>query len=264
MIKRAARLTKSLADWCTDWFRTVKYNHLKGASFTTKRRLGHWKITTWDGVEICFATNPFLAFYEISNGYLGGKGWKIKEGMTVVDAGACCGEFTIYAAFRVGDTGRVVVLEPDPVNQEAIKRNFELSGGMPNNVTFVDAGLWTCRDTLTFGSGAGASSSLVETKATHADSTTKIDVAVLCLADLVKELGLKRLDLIKMDIEGAEIEAIEKQGAVLQKYQPRIAIASYHIRDGAKTALSLEKIMKSFGMQVETVFPLHLTTRGWF
>src|SRR4051794_37510406 len=47
----------------------------------------------------------------------------------------------------------------------------------------------------------------------------------------VLDAGGPRLDLIKMDIEGAEIEAVEGAGDVLERFRPRFSIASYHARD---------------------------------
>ena len=48
---------------------------------------------------------------------------------------------------------------------------------------------------------------------------------------LVTELGLPRVDFIKLDIEGAEREALRGAVQVLKKYRPRLMIDSYHLPD---------------------------------
>ncbi len=48
---------------------------------------------------------------------------------------------------------------------------------------------------------------------------------------MVRELGLKRIDFIKMDIEGSEREALTGAIETIRKHRPRMAISSYHLSD---------------------------------
>jgi hypothetical protein len=68
------------------------------------------------------------------------------------------------------------------------------------------------------------------------------------------------VDYIKMDIEGAEIEALEGAARMMSTLKPTFAIASYHKRDGRPTAETLEKLFNELGYRTETGFPSHLTT----
>ena len=63
-----------------------------------------------------------------------------------------------------------------------------------------------------------------------------------------------------MDIEGAELEAIEGARPILVSTRPRFAIASYHLREGRSTAARLETIFRELRYDVVTEFPSHLTT----
>jgi FkbM family methyltransferase len=58
-------------------------------------------------------------------------------------------------------------------------------------------------------------------------------VQTVPLNEWFKRSKLRRPDLIKMDIDGAEIEALEGAGEVLQQYHPRLLIQAYHQRDCA-------------------------------
>jgi len=64
---------------------------------------------------------------------------------------------------------------------------------------------------------------------------------------------LERLDFVKKDIEGVEIEALEGSLSLLSSHKPRFAIASYHLRDGRRTAETLEQMFRSAGYLAETV-----------
>jgi hypothetical protein len=53
-------------------------------------------------------------------------------------------------------------------------------------------------------------------------------VSTKSIDDLAAEERLDRVDFIKMDIEGAELEALAGARDVIQRYQPRLAISVYH------------------------------------
>ena len=63
-----------------------------------------------------------------------------------------------------------------------------------------------------------------------------------------------------MDVEGAELEAINGGEKTLRDNMVNLAVASYHIVDGKETYIELEKILSRFGYKTETSFPSHLTT----
>jgi hypothetical protein len=65
-----------------------------------------------------------------------------------------------------------------------------------------------------------------------------------------------------MDIEGAEIEALQGAQHTLSNLRPQLAIASYHRRDGGQTYTAVEKIIAKYDYAIRTFFPPHLTTCG--
>jgi len=199
--------------------------------------------------------------FEIGNdlialrGYL--HGLTLAPGSVVVDAGASgSGIATMCLSRMVGDTGRVLALEPDKKSLEMLEKNLRLNN--IKNVTTLNQGLWNREETLTFNSGMGQSSSVAFTNGESGTGTIKLNC--IDLDQLLKHLQIPKVDFIKMDIEGAEIEALEGMKNLLQAGGLGLAIASYHYRDGKQTYLALENTFRQLGYEVHTGHPIHLTT----
>jgi len=179
---------------------------------------------------------------------------KLKNGDIVVDAGAFTGDYTVFAAKKVGKEGRVIAFEPDEKNRKILEKNLKYEN--LNNVTIIPRGLWGKNTTLKFQSSEGLHSTFNSKKA---ESTIK----VVKLDDELKKLRIDKLDVLKMDIEGAEIEAIKGSIVTLKKFHPFVIIASYHEVNGKETSIFLENFLKKIGFKVISDFPNHKTTYAW-
>ncbi len=151
----------------------------------------------------------------------------VKAGDVVLDCGANIGVYTRVAL----DAGasKVVAIEPGPENVEALRRNFpkEIAGG---RVVIVPKGVWDKDDLLTLQvdpSNTAANTFVMKLK----DGKPGVQVPLLSIDKLVAELGLERVDYIKMDIEGAEQRALIGARATLARYHPRLALSAYHVPD---------------------------------
>ena len=207
--------------------------------------------------ELRSTSYPYLAMHDIE-GYMKNGEWSLEPGMVVIDAGGCLGEFSLYASQCVGETGRVIMLEPDSANVDGAARNFAANGN-PSNITVIKAGLWNAKGTIRFTTGLSAQSSIVD-ETTPASGGKIVEIPTTTLADLVTDLKLSRLDFVKMDIEGAELEAISSAKLLPAGMKPRYAIASYHLREGVPTAGRLEQMLGELGYHTATGNPRHLTT----
>lgn len=153
----------------------------------------------------------------------------VHEGDVVMDIGAHVG-FFVGTALAQG-ASKVIAVEPDPDSAECLRRNYEeeIASG---RVVLVEAGAWSSRSeiTLSLGSDPGWNSMTED-----GGSGREIVVPVLPIDDIVEDLGLSRVDFIKMDIEGAEKEALRGAVGTMEKYRPRVMIDSYqwaHDLDG--------------------------------
>lgn len=154
--------------------------------------------------------------------------YELKKGDIVVDAGAHIGVFTVLAAKRVGDNGGVIAIEPEKKNLENLRKNIEINGF--NNVTVVPTGLWNRRNRKRL---YLARSSIVHSLVHSSNKTEEIEVDAL--DNILEKLGVSKVDFIKMDIEGAEIQALAGMKRTLKTNDVNLAIAAYHIVNGNQT-----------------------------
>lgn len=114
---------------------------------------------------------------------------------------------------------KIIALEPDTKNFKKLKKNVETKELI--NTTLINKGIWDKETTLFFSNSGGRQSTLV--------AATKIEVPVTTI-DIIcaKEELTEPLTFIKMDVEGAEIEALTGGSTVIAKDKPKLFIAAYH------------------------------------
>lgn len=180
--------------------------------------------------------------------------YHLKPGDIVVDAGAFTGDYTIFAAKKVGANGKIIAFEPDKKNRERLLSNIKYE--KLNNVIVIPKGLWSEDTFLSIEKSRGLHTAMSKEK-----TGDKIEVARL--DNELKKLKIKKVDFIKMDIEGAEKEAMKGCVKTLKENKLNLAIASYHIVDGEPTSIFLEKFLKKAGYKTKSNFQKHLTTYAW-
>lgn len=145
----------------------------------------------------------------------------IGPGMRVVDVGAHIGLYSLLAAKIVGSNGSVIAVEPEPGNFDLLSLNVRTNG--LTNVRPLDVALADRVGTaaLCFGEHTGAYS-LVGGGASVTVPVTTLDV-------VAEEHLSGRIDLLKIDVEGAEM-AVLRGGEKTIHSSPKMKciVASYH------------------------------------
>lgn len=135
-----------------------------------------------------------------------------------VDAGAYDGdtirEFCDRMKAKGHDYQKIIAIEPDPKNFRKLKSFVETSK-LPD-ISLVQAAVGDQEGMMAFDDKAGRSSSL--------SPAGRRQVQVRRLDELIKE----PVTLLKMDVEGAEQEALEGSQNLLRQYRPRLIISAYH------------------------------------
>jgi len=139
---------------------------------------------------------------------------ELRPGDTFLDVGANVGYYTLIASKLVGPTGRVIAFEPDPTSFALLKRSVEANG--LSNVTLVQKALSDEPGTIKL--------FLDETnKGAHkifqyGESRRFVEVAAVRLDDYL-EGHEGRIDLIKIDTEGAEGAILKGMGKTLRRHE---------------------------------------------
>jgi FkbM family methyltransferase len=132
----------------------------------------------------------------------------LRPGMLFCDVGANIGVFTLLAARQVGPQGRVFSFEPGPENFAVLTRNVEAN--LYANVVCVQKAVAQYNGTSRlFLSRFCGSHSLVGEPAEHTGQSLDVETVRL---DSVP--GLERIDVLKVDVEGAELEVLESLGSL--------------------------------------------------
>lgn len=203
-----------------------------------------------EGFNIKFSHYPYQDSIPLC-GYL--KEFDICRGDVVVDGGAYQGVFALVASKMVGDEGKVIAFEPDSENYKKLIENIKLND--VKNIIPLNKGLWNEDSILKFNNANNEASSFI-----FDDVDTPMDVPVVSLDNELERLNIDNLDFLKLDVEGVELEVVEGSNSLLNENNVKIAIASYHIVNGQRTFVQLEKALSNRGYSTKTDFPEHLTT----
>ncbi len=147
----------------------------------------------------------------------------IKPGQTVYDVGANIGFFTILCSRLVGPQGRVYAFEPIPQNLATLRHNVTLNA--LSNVTIVEKALSSSTGTAEmFVSPWSAFHSLNVEGATkqddHGPQVGEVTVQTVTLDEFVQGEGVRAPDLVKIDVEGAELIVLGGMRETLRAVKP--------------------------------------------
>lgn len=167
---------------------------------------------------------------------------ELASGATFFDIGANVGFVTILAAKIVGPTGRVVAFEPVPGNVAAIKENLAL-----NEIDWVDV------HETAIARSSGSASLIVSSVSAFSRLSSisvptgareRIDVTVNSVDEFLMSPAEPTPDLIKIDVEGAELEVIAGMRDTLVEHHP-VVLCEVHDCNAEYAAL-----MRSLGYEV--------------
>ena len=148
---------------------------------------------------------------------------RVENGDVVLEAGLEDGMTTIKLGKLVGEEGKVYGFEADPLNWERIERNFKESG-ISDRLMLIKAGIWNERCVLPIICQGGSSS------ITNNKENATLDVQLVTIDDFCTENAIQKVNVIKMDIEKAEMRALKGAVATIQKNHPKLMISVYHTR----------------------------------
>ena len=143
----------------------------------------------------------------------------LKDGDTILDIGANHGIYSL-AFSSIGKNTKVIAVEPFNFYKKIIKDNSKINNF--NNIFFINRVVSNCKKYYNLDYSRSYVTASIIKKFKLKKRQKKI--LSITIDDLIKKLRIKKLDFIKMDIEGAEILALEGAKNTIKKFLPTIAM----------------------------------------
>jgi FkbM family methyltransferase len=146
----------------------------------------------------------------------------LKTNSTFIDVGANIGYYSVIAKQLVGRSGKVISIEPNPETYKMLELNTsQNSVGTPIQCAIsqehgevelfvpISGDIWASLNHNVFPEG---------------QATTRFKVTSWPLDDLIEEMAVDRVDLIKIDIEGGEFNVLLSAKQIISKHRPVVII----------------------------------------
>jgi FkbM family methyltransferase len=143
----------------------------------------------------------------------------IEPGATVVDVGANIGYNTLYAVYRTGPKGRVYAIEPAQDNLAVLYANL-FANSLTNVIVlpYAAGSLWELRRFFLRGDVSAVNSLFQDNF--YAPVTDTVEVLAAPLDELIAEMP----DLVKIDVEGGELDVLHGMPRILQHNALRLIV----------------------------------------
>ncbi len=145
----------------------------------------------------------------------------LKPGMVFIDAGANDGFYTLFAARKVGPSGKVVAVEPSSRERVNLRRNIERNNFENVRIVTEALGVTSGEADLRLAQDKHSGHNTLGRFAHDDVAAARPErVQVEALDNVVERLGLTKVDVLKIDVEGAEASVIAGAHTTLRNMRP--------------------------------------------
>lgn len=171
----------------------------------------------------------------------------IKPGDTVIDIGAHIGFYSRFFAGLVGQQGKVFAFEPDPENFKRLSANIK---SFPS-VKIISAAVSSVSGRLKLFRSKTLS---VDQHAYPTPGRKSVTVESAALDDFVKKENVK-INFIKMDIQGFEIQALQGMKEILATHRPKLLTEfwPWGIEQAKSPAERMIELLNTAGYSIQIV-----------
>ncbi|RKZ27280.1 hypothetical protein DRQ20_00870 [bacterium] len=155
----------------------------------------------------------------------------VRPGMTVIDVGVNKGYFTLLSAKLMGCKGKILAFEPEPSNCYWIRKSIEANKYDCIKLFELALADYEGEAMLYIGKKSGWHS-LLPTGGNVKDETIRVKVSTL--DNVLKKEKIERVNIVKIDVEGAEMEVLKGAKNLLQKSERLFIIMDLHPQKGVK------------------------------
>jgi FkbM family methyltransferase len=179
----------------------------------------------------------------------------LKKGDTFIDLGANEGYFSIIAGKLVGNKGRVIAIEPQTRLQNIIHKNIELNKLSNIEIIKMVISDKKGKEIFNLSPDTNTGSSGVLKKQSYKVSQEIIDSTTL--KELISQLKIKKIDLLKIDVEGSEYEVILGSKTLFESHIIKNIALELHPEFLKKRNLNINEItdfLYKIGYKINTDF----------
>jgi len=196
----------------------------------------------------------FLAFLES----------ELSPGDVYIDVGAHIGLDAFVVARRLAGSGRVVCFEPSPDSAAAIGKGG-LRNGLASVITIVKCGLGSEEGTLLLRAGPEYAEDDQGTRSRYNSGRVVVEAPLCRFDDWAAATHLDRMDVVKLDVEGCEYDALAGMEKSLRSLRPRsvvVEVNEYRMRQADISAEMLDNLLSGFGYShARLIFPENVVYR---
>ena len=183
----------------------------------------------------------------------------LQKEMTCIDIGGNIGYYVLLENQLIGKKGKIIAIEPLLQNFNYLSKNILLNN--INNVQVYNFACGNKNDKAKFFINKKSNGCQVLRENTKPPNPSKgiiSEVSVRILDDVIAELNLDRVDFIRMDVEGYELNILYGLKKILNKFKPIISL-ELHVRQlGLHGTKDFFQLMKDFEYEIESFIPRDL------
>lgn len=198
----------------------------------------------WNEVYAPFADNP--ASYDHPLMDYGSRDW-------IIDAGSSEGYFALFVLPRLKSGARLIVVEPLSFMRDSLERTMYSASGSQFDVVQSALGSINSKTFLQVDTNHICCSKVASNDSIEQSVSEEVEITTL--DSLSESIGLHGSGVVKMDIEGYEMEALKGAKGLLRSAKPALAIAVYH---DYKNAMECANIIRAANPTYQIEF------RGWY
>ena len=148
---------------------------------------------------------------------------KLTKGMHCIDIGSNIGYYAILESSKIGNNGMVWSVEPSPQNFETLSKNVILN--QRKNIKCYNIAIGSGNGKIDFLISKKSNWSKIKNESDHIENGDKIiQVDIMTLDSFSEKNEIKKVDLLRMDVEGYERNIIEGSMNFLEKFKPILMI----------------------------------------
>ena len=152
--------------------------------------------------------------------------------LSILDCGANIGDETVKFWLRYRHA-TIVAIEPDPLNFSFLQRNTSLL----NRVIVKHAGVWPRNVSLRLVAGTGNEAFTVQEDSVLSNDERQDSVVAVTIEGLMAERGWSTIDILKLDIEGADLDLFQSSSNWIDRVNVIIVEANDAQRHGSTATM---------------------------